>query len=216
MRIFNPDGSEVDMCGNGARCTALYAVKNKICGKKMTIETRAGNLEAEVKQDQIRLKMSDPKKLRLKFNLDIEGTNQKANYINTGVPHVVCFVERLNNLNVAELGRAIRHHPDFQPEGTNANFVDVLSKNHIVLRTYERGVEAETLACGTGAVASSIITVYHMQKDPCGKYKIKAETRGGETLVVYFNIKGNNISQVYLEGKAKIAYKGKIELVHCS
>ena len=139
MRIFNPDGSEVDMCGNGSRCAAVYAAKEKICGNKMVIETRAGNLEAKVRKDKVKIKMPRPKDLKLKFNLDINGKTYNANYINTGVPHVVCFVQGVNNFDVGQTGRAIRYHPEFQPKGTNADFAEVLDKDHIRLRTYERG-----------------------------------------------------------------------------
>lgn len=210
MRIFNPDGSEVDMCGNGLRCAALYAQQNKIVsGRKMIIETRAGNLEAEVKQDKVRLKMSRPKDLRLKFELNLNGQTQEVNYINTGVPHVVCFVQGLSNFNVEETGKAIRYHPEFQPAGTNADFVEVLDKDHIRVRTYERGVEQETLACGTGAVAASIITRYRMQQErQKGRCKIKVDTRGGETLAVYFNIEKDKIDKLCLEGKAELVYRG--------
>jgi len=210
MRIFNPDGSEVDMCGNGARCTALYAAEQRICAGKMVIETRAGNLEAEVKQDKVKLKMGCPKGLRLKFNLDVDGQIQNLNYINTGVPHVVCFLEELDGFNVIDTGKAIRYHSEFQPEGTNADFVRVLDKAHIALRTYERGVEEETLACGTGAVASSIITAYDMQEKPQGRYKFKVDTQSGEALTVYFNIAKDKIDDVYLEGRARIVYQGKM------
>lgn len=212
MCIFNPDGTEVDMCGNGARCLALYGVKERICGNKMTIETDAGNLQAEVKQDKVKIKMSRPKDLRLRFTLDIDGQTQNVNYINTGVPHVICFVQGLDSFNVQETGRAVRYHPEFQPEGTNADFVQVLDKDHIRVRTYERGVEGETLACGTGVVAAGIITSYEMQGKPQGKYKIKVDTQSGETLAVYFKIEKDNIDEVYLEGKAKIVYKGGVHV----
>lgn len=211
MRIFNPDGSEVDMCGNGARCIALYAHRDKVVSKrKMIIETEAGNLEAEVKKDTVRLKMSQPQDLRLKFDLDIDGQRQNVNYINTGVPHVVCFVQGLDNFGVERMGRAIRYHPEFRPKGTNADFAEVLRNDYIKIRTYERGVERETLACGTGAVASGIITVYQRAR-PQGKYKVKVDTRSGEALDVYFNIKKGIIDNVYLEGKAKIVYRGGVE-----
>ncbi len=208
MRIFNPDGTEVDMCGNGSRCAALYAHQKKMaCGGKMVIETRAGNLQAEVKQDKVRIKLPHPKDLRLKFDLDIEGYAQNVSYINTGVPHIVCFVQELDNFNVGETGRAIRYHPEFQPEGINADFVEVLDKSHIKVRTYERGVEQETLACGTGCVAAGIITAYQMEK-PQKVHKIKVDTQGGETLTVYFNIEKDIINEVFLEGQARIVYRG--------
>ncbi len=210
MRIFNPDGSEVDMCGNGSRCAALYARQNKIVSAgQMTIETGAGNIEAEVKEDKVKIKLSRPHGLRLKFNLDINGQAQEVSYINTGVPHVVCFVQGLDGLDVEQTGKAIRYHPEFQPAGTNANFVEVLDKGHIKIRTYERGVEQETLACGSGSVAASIITCYQMQKkESLGKHKMKVDTQGGETLAVYFNSDKDKIDRVYLEGKAKIVYQG--------
>ena len=212
MRIFNPDGTEVTMCGNGSRCVALYAHKYKIVSSaKMIIETRAGNLEAEVKQARVKVKMPQPKDLRLKFDLNVNGRKQNVNYINTGVPHVVCFVRNLENFNVQRAGKAIRYHIDFQPQGTNANFVEVLNKGHIKVRTYERGVEQETFACGTGCVAASIITTYQMQEKPeKGKYRIKADTHGGEMLSVYFKIEKNIISQTFLEGPARIVYEGKM------
>ena len=167
-------------------------------------------MQAEVRQNKIRIKMSRPEDLRLKFNLDINGEMQSVNYINAGVPHVVCFAQGLDNFNVEEMGRAIRYHPEFQPEGTNADFVEVLDKDHIRIRTYERGVEQETLSCGTGAVAASIITCYQME-EPHGMYKIKVDTQSGETLVVYFKIKEDKIDEVLLQGEAKIVYKGKIK-----
>lgn len=208
MRIFNPDGTEVDMCGNGSRCAALYAQQKKPgCGSKMVIETRAGNLQAEVKQDRVRIKLSHPKDLRLKFDLDIDGQAQNVSYINTGVPHIVCFVQDLDNFNVEESGRAIRYHPEFQPEGTNADFVEVLDKGHIRVRTYERGVEQETLSCGTGCVAASIITAYQTEK-PQKVHRIKVDTQGGEALTVYFNIEKDIINEVSLEGQARIVYRG--------
>lgn len=209
MRVFNPDGTEVEMCGNGARCIALYAANNGISNSKMTIETQAGNLQAEVRQDSVKLKMCGAKDLRMEFKLEIDGQIYNANYIDTGVPHVVCFVQGLGNFSVHQIGRAIRYHPEFQPKGANADFVEVIKKGHIKVRTYERGVEQETLACGTGCVAAGIITAYRMER-PQGKYKIKVDTQSGETVYVYFNTKEGLINEVYLEGKAKIVYKGLI------
>jgi diaminopimelate epimerase len=212
MRIFNPDGTEVDMCGNGLRCAALYAQKNKIAGRKMSIETSAGEMQAEVRSASVKIRLAPAKNLRLKFDLDIDGQTQKVNYINTGVPHVVCFVQGLDDFNVKDAGRAIRYHSEFQPKGTNADFVQVLDKGHIRLRTYERGVEQETLACGTGAVASAIITTYEMQDQPQGVYKLAVDTSSGERLLVCFNIDKAKIKDIFLEGKAKIVYEGGLDV----
>lgn len=209
MRVFNPDGSEVDMCGNGIRCVALYANKEGICGNKMDIETRAGNLGAEVKQDRVKIRMSPPKEMRLKFDLDIDSQLYNVSYINTGVPHVACFVQKLDGFNVQKVGRSIRYHPEFQPEGANANFIEVLNKNHIRVRTYERGVEQETLSCGSGCVAAGIIAVYQLERLQ-GAHKIEVATHGGETLAIYFKIQKDIVNEVYLEGTAKTIYEGRV------
>ncbi|NQS99819.1 MAG: diaminopimelate epimerase [Candidatus Omnitrophica bacterium] len=209
MRVFNPDGSEVDMCGNGARCVAQYASQSKICDNKMIIETAAGSLQAEVRNEKVRIKISGTKGLKMQFDLDVDGESFSANYINTGVPHVVCFAQQLDSLDVQRLGRAIRYHPQFQPGGTNADFVEVFDRNHIRIRTYERGVEQETLACGTGCLAAGIVTAYQM-KSANGKHKIDVETQSGEALAVYFKIENKKVNEVFLEGRAEIVYRGNI------
>ena len=206
MRIFNPDGSEVDMCGNGARCIALFAYKMGIAGKKMKIDTRSGALNAEVMAHSVKLQMSLPKDLRLMFNLDMGGMRYEVSYINTGVPHVVRFEEDVDKVDVRKFGAIIRYHKEFSPSGTNANFVEVISSNKIKVRTYERGVEDETLACGTGATASSIIASMVKGVKP----PVEVITRGEETLKVYFSISGKEVNEVYLEGGAKIVYEGRM------
>jgi len=196
MRIFNPDGSEAEMCGNGARCCAkYYSFKlSALSYQPIKIETKSGILEAIVNDDIVKLKMSDPKGI-------------KANYINTGVPHAVIFVDDLENTDVDGLGRKIRNSKEFAPAGANVDFVKIIDKDTIAVRTYERGVEAETLACGTGAVASAIITEYREQSIE-NRNKIDVKTRSGETLKVYFEKNRDKISNVWLEGTAKIVYTG--------
>lgn len=190
MRIFNSDGSEAEMCGNGARCCARYYDYNlaSVSGQLIKIETKAGIIESYVNGNMVRLKMSDPHSMRL---------GPKINFINTGVPHVVIFVDDLENTDVDNLGREIRNSKEFAPSGTNVNFVKVIDKDTIAVRTYERGVEAETLACGTGSVAAAIIS---------GAGNVI--TRGKEKLKVYFEKKDNKISNVRLEGSVLIVYKG--------
>lgn len=206
MRIFNPDGSEVDMCGNGARCIALFACKMGIAGRKMKIGTRAGVLNAEVMAHSVRLQMSLPKDLRLMFNLDMGGMGYEVSYINTGVPHVVRFEDDVDKVDVRKFGAIIRYHKEFSPSGTNANFVEVISGSKIKVRTYERGVEDETLACGTGATASGIIASMIKGVGP----PVEVITRGQETLKIYFSISGEEVKDVYLEGGAKIVYEGRM------
>ncbi len=205
MRVLNPDGSEAEMCGNGARCVALYAKENKIAANKMRIDTIAGIIEAEVSKDKVRLKMSDPKDIRLDFNIPVEGKNYKVSFVNTGVPHTVIFVEDLEKWDVKRLGRAIRYHKLFAPKGTNVNFVEIEKENSIRVRTYERGVEDETLACGTGVTASAIISGASKKfKNP-----IICLTKSGDKLRVYFDRVGDNFKNVYLEGSAKVVFYGR-------
>ncbi|MFA5287701.1 MAG: diaminopimelate epimerase, partial [Candidatus Omnitrophota bacterium] len=157
MRIFNADGSEAEMCGNGARCTAFFAVHQLACSKKVSIETKAGIIKAEVNKDIVRIKLTEPKGLNLDIPIKINGRLLRVNFINTGVPHAVIFVSGIDKIDVDNIGRAVRYHKRFSPAGTNVNFVEVLGKDAIRIRTYERGVEGETLACGTGSTAAALV-----------------------------------------------------------
>lgn len=204
MRIFNPDGSEAEMCGNGLRCAALFKGK-----KKATVETLAGFLESELKDNgQIRVKMTEPKNLQLNVNLDIDGNIYQVNSINPGVPHAIYFVEDLEAINVKLLGRLIRYHRNFQPEGRNVDFVKIIDSENLKIRTYERGVEAETLACGTGSVAAVLI-YHHKFVGTSGSYLVNVTTKSEEILKVYFDYQNNQFENVWLEGRARIVYKGE-------
>ncbi|MFH1798957.1 MAG: diaminopimelate epimerase [Candidatus Omnitrophota bacterium] len=205
MRVINPDGSEVDMCGNGARCGALYAALSG-WGRDLTIETGAGILEAVVTDDNVKIKMSEPKGLKMDINLGIGSNLMTVYFINTGVPHVVHIVDKLETYRVKEMGKQIRQHPLFAPHGTNVNFVGDIKDNSAAIRTYERGVEDETLACGTGSVAAAVILgLLGNVISP-----VKMRTLSGEILTVHYKISGKKISNVYLEGAAKIVCEGKI------
>lgn len=206
MRMFNPDGSEAEMCGNGSRCIALYAKVKGIAAEKMRIETGAGIINASVKGEEIKVNLTEPKDIKWNLCLTINECPYKVNFANTGVPHVVYFVKDIENIDVKEMGAKIRYHSDFSPAGANVDFVKVSNQNanKIKIRTYERGVEDETLACGTGAVASAIISAEaeHLTSP------IVVETRGKETLKVYFDMVEGEFKNVYLEGKAKLVYEG--------
>lgn len=209
MRIFNPDGSEAEMCGNGSRCIALYAATRNIAKPGMTIETIAGMLKADVKGDIVKVMLTEPKDIKWNLCLDINKCPYKLNFVNTGVPHVIHFTDDLDNIDVKNIGSHIRYHGEFAPEGTNADFVMIAGKDTISIRTYERGVEDETLACGTGAVASAVIAA---EAEKMGS-PVTVHTRGGETLKVHFKIIEGNFKEVYLEGKANLVYEGEIENV---
>ena len=209
MRIFNSDGSEAQMCGNGSRCIALYAAKKNITSSEMTIETLAGLLRASVKSGIVKVMLTEPKDIRWNFCLMIHKCPYKLSFLNTGVPHVVHFVEDLDSIDVKNIGSHLRNHGEFSPEGTNADFVKVVGKNRIQVRTYERGVEDETLACGTGSVASALISADAEKMES----PITVETRSGEKLKVYFDKVEGNFKNVYLEGKAELVYEGVINNV---
>jgi diaminopimelate epimerase len=161
FRYYNADGGEAEMCGNGARCFGRFtAALMEDVPDRVTFETIAGMLAAEIVDEDIRIAMSDPIDLVMDSGASVPGLDATLHSVNTGVPHVVAFVEDLQGTAVFAHGRAIRHHERFAPKGTNANFAKVLAPGHIAIRTYERGVEDETLACGTGMVACALF--HHM------------------------------------------------------
>src|SRR5881275_6167 len=196
MRYFNADGREAEMCGNGARCFARFA--NKVAGVQgpITFETPAGIIGAEVNKDRVVLQMSDPTDLRLNVQLQLEGEDATVHVINTGVPHVVLPVSRVDMVPVRERGAAIRYHEMFSPKGTNANFLEKRGPRSIAIRTYECGVEDETLACGTGVVASALI--FATLENTNGPITVIA--RGGDELQVGFEKISNQFRDVTLTG----------------
>jgi len=208
MRIFNADGSEAEMCGNGARCVALFvsAQHKAPYNTQATIDTRAGVIHAEVHGDNVKINLTDPKALRLEVPIKVGTRTLRVNCINTGVPHAVVFVEGLDAIDVKGLGAEIRYHKEFAPAGTNVNFVEVLNNTAIKVRTYERGVEDETLACGTGSTASALITSFMLQAP--GTKLLHVHTRSREVLKVYFKEKNDRFEDVWLEGRARIVYTG--------
>jgi diaminopimelate epimerase len=207
-RFYNADGSVAEMCGNGARCAARYAFMNKIAGPKMTFATLAGIIEAEVLEESetVRLRMTPPSDFRLGLKLGLGGIEREVFFVNTGVPHAVIFVDD-DDTPIKEWGREVRYHPLFQPAGSNANFVRNLKGGEIQVRTYERGVEDETRACGTGAVASALMAaVLGRAKSP-----VRCITSGGETLTVLFDLKeGPEADNVFLQGPARVIYQGEL------
>ncbi len=213
MRIFNPDGSEVEMCGNGARCSAYYFF-NKSGTSKVKFDTLAGIMIAESgKENMVKLSLPAPTETELDIMIKLEESEMSVSYINTGVPHVVVNTEKLEGLEVEKLGRAIRHNERFLPQGTNADFVQVTGKSSLEVRTYERGVEEETLACGTGVVASAVIESLRGRVTP----PVSVKTMGGEIMKVFFKQTKDEdlisrINDVKLEGKVNQVYEGKIEI----
>lgn len=209
MRFFNADGGEVEMCGNGARCLARFACLNGICSNQMTFETKAGLVKAEVIDHQVKLKMDYHLVPSPSFLLAVNGFAKLVFFLTAGVPHVIYLLENredLEKVDVVGLGRKIRFHDHFQPEGTNANFVKVADPHKIIIRTYERGVEDETLACGTGSIASSIICAYQDKVIS----PVSVVTRSGCVLKVYYERKGKGFGEIYLQGEARVIAEGNL------
>jgi diaminopimelate epimerase len=208
MRIFNPDGSEAEMCGNGVRCIAKFAVDHRITKRALSIETLAGLIRAEVRREIVKAKLPDPKNLRTGLQVDIGGKGQRLHFIDTGVPHAVLVVDSLAHCDVEGLGRAIRYHERFAPRGTNVDFVSIRGRQAVEVRTYERGVEDETLSCGTGSTAAALVAAALKDLKP----PVLVYTKGGETLKIYFTRKGAGFTDVYLEGRVQKSFEGRVNL----
>jgi diaminopimelate epimerase len=203
-QFFNSDGSVAEMCGNGSRCVARYAYLQGIAPKEMSFETIAGIISAEVNGDIVKVKLTDPSAVEAGIKIDADGQKFILDSIDTGVPHAVVFVDDLDDCAVFDLGRKIRRHECFQPRGTNANFATVIDRHKIRVRTYERGVEDETLACGTGMVAAVLTAAQRgLVESPTDVL-----VQSGETLRIYFTKKDDRFGEIYLEGKVKIVYQG--------
>jgi len=227
MKLFNYDGSEGEMCGNGIRCFAKYIYEKNLSKKeKINIETLAGIKIAELSiQDNkvvsIRVDMGLPKLKKkevpvtfgnpddMMLNEEIKlpnGEKLKLTAVNTGVPHTVLFVDNIEAVNVLKLGSLIRHFKEVFPEGTNVNFVQILEKNNFKVRTYERGVENETLACGTGATAVSVAVTLLNRTD--ANKPIKLTFKGGE-IKTEIKMEDGRIKNIFMIGPAKIVFEGE-------
>jgi diaminopimelate epimerase len=215
-QFYNADGSRAEMCGNGARCAARFAYEKDIAPAAMRFETTAGEIEAFVLSaggESVKIRLTAPEDLRLNIPVSLGSVEQTLHFINTGVPHTVLLVNDAGMVPVADWGRKVRFHEMFQPAGTNANFTQVLPGDTLMVRTYERGVEGETMACGTGAVASALIAVLLEQANP----PVTVITSGGEKLTIHFSIRLEGSKRrldlaagIFLEGPAHETYEGEM------
>jgi diaminopimelate epimerase len=206
--FYNSDGSAADMCGNGARCFARYIQKLTGSNRELTFETGAGVIGASFQGDRVTVTLTKPKDLRLDEKVVLSTGTQTIHSLNTGVPHAVLFVPDADHAMVQQLGREVRRHPHYAPKGTNVNFVQQLGPGSIRVRTYERGVEGETLACGTGLTAAALISarLLHFPSP------VKVQVQGGDQLEVSFQDANGEFSAVRLTGPADFVFEGKIEL----
>ena len=205
MRYRNADGGEVAFCGNGGRCIAYFAHAIGAAGAAMHFIAGDGPHSAEVAGRRVKLSMRDPQDFRLNFLLDLDHKGYAASFTDTGVPHVVVPVVDLADFHVAVVGQKIRNHSMFQPAGANANFIEVVDRHHLNIRTYERGVEDETLACGTGATAAAVVSALRGLMDS----PVQCATRGGEVLTIHFQRDGDEIKDVFLEGDVRLLFTGE-------
>lgn len=205
-RFYNADGSEPEMCGNGGRCAARFAVLNNIAPPQMSFETLAGLIRAEVQDRRVKLALTGAEDFRLYQEIPLEGRTLTGHFLKVGVPHLVVPVADLEQVPVDFWGRVIRFHALFQPAGTNVDFISFQGPQALELRTYERGVEEETLACGTGAVASALIAARLGRATS----PVAVSTRGGDTLTIHFRMKGEDFKEIYLEGDALVVYQGEL------
>jgi diaminopimelate epimerase len=220
MNYYNSDGSTGSLCGNGARCAVRFADYYGITQNK-SVKFLSNNVEYSgdiLSEDLTRVNFNPPAIMKLKLDIQAAGQSIKCSFIDTGSPHVVInindvlkdpadkisFYNDLNSFPVLQIGREIRYLNDFSPRGTNVNFIKVLDKK-VFIRTYERGVENETLSCGTGSVASALVAKYLYDLTP----PVSLLTRGGDYLTVNFKLDGNEISDLSLSGPAKITYTGE-------
>lgn len=209
MRFLNPDGTEVDMCGNGARCAAWFAHRIGAAPKSMTMETSCGLLDAEIVDAcNVRVWMPEPTARNYGMVIHVGERRVEGDYINTGVPHFVVRVSENERVDVDQLGRAIRLHPTFAPEGVNVDFVIQREPDRLSIRTYERGVEAESGACGTGAVAAAVTAV----EAHGGVLPMTVRTGGGFILGVDSDWRANRCTGLTLTGPVREVYQGSIDL----
>jgi diaminopimelate epimerase len=230
--FYNSDGSSAEMCGNGARCFARFVRRLTGARGNLSFETRAGVITARFQGDNVKadltlhsgqtgrtevprpqgddvtVNLTPPKDLRLRQQIKLSMGLAEIHSLDTGVPHAALFVPDADRAMVQPLGEEIRHHSHFAPRGTNVNFVQVLGPCKIRVRTYERGVEGETLACGTGVTASALITA-ELRGFPS---PVQVQVQGGDTLEVSFERANCQFTNVGLAGPAEFVFEGRIEV----
>ncbi len=215
MRYFNADGSEAAMCGNGARCIAAFAHALGAVDGEMRFATPAGPIQAWITNQGVKVELTPPSAIEKRALPGLPKDMQTAYFIDTGVPHAVLFVEQIADVDVRERGRKVREHAAFAPAGANANFVSPspsgngdgsASVSAIAIRTYERGVEDETLACGTGAVACALVAAHVRGLGS----PVRVKVASGDVLVIHFDGEGPSFTKAYLEGPARTVYRAEV------
>lgn len=203
-RFFNPDGNEFNTCGNGGRCAARFALQSVITGRKMHIETNAGVVDAEVIGNSVKLRFVSPSRVQLNKTFLLKGRQISGHFVRLGDPHFVLYAKNLRQQNIVPVARQLRYHEAFGPEGTNVHFIEPVSRSHIGIRSYERGVEDETLACGSGCVSAALATISSEQAES----PITFEPQSGIPVIVH--VHGPAHHEIYLEGDARLICRGEL------
>ena len=208
MVYYNADGSRADMCGNGARCMAWFAHERGAVGNTFRFRTDAYPVGAKVKGAVVQISLADARDYKSEVIAKVDGKTYRPAFVNTGVPHAVLFVPNADKVFVSGLGRALRFHKVFGPKGANVNFVQKIGPNKLRVRTYERGIEGETLACGTGVVASALAAALRgVVKGP-----VRCLVAGGDTLQVNFKMHSGSqtrpATNISLIGPVRLTFKG--------
>ncbi len=205
VRFINPDGIQFNTCGNGGRCAARYALLSVIAGRKMNLETNIGVVDAEVIGSSVKIRFVTPSRFTLNVPIILEGKVIKGHFVRLGDPHFLLYVRDIRKHKVIPLARKIRYHERFKPEGVNVHFIELLNRHYVKIRSYERGVEDETLACGSGCISAAIATYATKQTAP----PITFEPQSGIPLTVHFP-EESNFQNLYLEGDARLIYRGEL------
>lgn len=208
MRIYNADGSEAEMCGNGIRCLAKFLVELGFKEDSWHIETMERRLYCKLTDNRVSVNMGEPTDFSFDLPLSVDGQLNTVHVLNTGVPHAVIFVDDEERVSIDRTGAMIRYHDQFRPKGVNASFACVRPSGEVFQRTYERGVEAETLACGTGATAVAIAAAKVKKLQP----PIPVRTRSGSLLEIDFKLNGDKVLDVTMTGDAVLVYRGRVEV----
>ncbi len=209
MIYYNADGSRAEMCGNGARCFARFALERHLgSGDAIRFTTDAGVVAAETIDGAYRIELTPPTDLILERSIELQDGSTQIHSVNTGVPHAIRFVDDVDRVDLRAIGAEIRFHRDFAPAGTNVNIAHLEADGLVRIRTYERGVEDETLACGTGVTAVGIAA--HLIRGL--PLPVRVRVAGGFVLQVDFVRKGDRIREVTLTGPATSVFQGRIEL----
>ncbi|MCB9759780.1 MAG: diaminopimelate epimerase [Alphaproteobacteria bacterium] len=205
-RFFNSDGSAPGMCGNGARCVVRFARELGVTAPRVRFESAVGIIDGTTEGERVSVRLTPPHGFQADLRLPLPSGEVRIDHLDTGVPHAVLFVRDVDDIDLMEVAPPIRYHERLAPEGANVNLCAVTGPRSLRVRSYERGVEAETLACGTGVAACAVLAATRGLVEP----PVDVTVRSGEVLTVHFAGRGDAARDVYLEGDVRIVFRGTL------